>query len=100
AKARVEAALSLSVRSRVSPAGFAGVTRGAPSPPPRRADPDVSVETLAGVGPKVAERLGRLGIVTIRDLVEHIPRAYDDWSEATGFAGLALGQEATVRCAV
>ena len=36
--------------------------RPAESRAPDVVDPDVSVETLAGVGPKVAERLGRLGI--------------------------------------
>jgi ATP-dependent DNA helicase RecG len=56
------------------------------------------VQTLAGVGPKVAERLGRLGVVTVRDLAEHVPRAYLDWEEAAGFGDLAAGEEATVRC--
>jgi ATP-dependent DNA helicase RecG len=56
------------------------------------------VESLSGVGPKIAERLASLGIETVRDLVEHIPRAYLDWDEAASFADLALGQEATVRC--
>jgi ATP-dependent DNA helicase RecG len=56
------------------------------------------VESLSGVGPKIAERLASLGIETVRDLVEHIPRAYLDWDEAASFGDLALGQEATVRC--
>ena len=56
------------------------------------------MESLSGVGPKIAERLASLGIETVRDLVEHIPRAYLDWDEAASFGDLALGQEATVRC--
>jgi ATP-dependent DNA helicase RecG len=63
-------------------------------------DPDASVQTLSGVGPKVAEKLERLGLRTVRDVAEYIPRGYDDWREATGFAGLAVGEEATVRCVV
>jgi ATP-dependent DNA helicase RecG len=50
------------------------------------------------VGPRIADRLAGLGIETLRDLVEHIPRAYLDWDEAASFADLAVGQEATVRC--
>jgi ATP-dependent DNA helicase RecG len=56
------------------------------------------VHSLTGVGPKIAERLASLGIETLRDLVEHIPRAYLDWDEAASFADLAVGEEATVRC--
>ena len=63
-------------------------------------DEDAPVTTLAGVGPKVAERLGALGIETVRDLAEHVPRDFLDWSEATGFDQLRLGQEATVECTV
>jgi ATP-dependent DNA helicase RecG len=56
------------------------------------------VETLSGVGPRVAERLERLGIGSIRDLAEHIPRAYLDWEQVASFEDLAAGEEATVRC--
>jgi ATP-dependent DNA helicase RecG len=56
------------------------------------------VQSLPGVGPRIADRLAGLGIETLRDLVEHIPRAYLDWDEAASFADLAVGQEATVRC--
>jgi ATP-dependent DNA helicase RecG len=73
--------------------------QGAPRPRVR-ADESFSVTTLSGVGPKVAERLGTLGIETIGDLVEHVPRDFLDWSKATGFGALRLGQEATVECTV
>jgi ATP-dependent DNA helicase RecG len=59
---------------------------------------DRLLQTLPGVGPKMAERLEGLGLRTVRDLVEHVPRAYLDWDEAGSFADLAAGQEATVRC--
>jgi ATP-dependent DNA helicase RecG len=69
------------------------------APKPRRVDvEDRRVESLSGVGPKISDRLASLGIETVRDLVEHIPRAYLDWDEAASFADLALGEEATVRC--
>ncbi len=60
----------------------------------------MSVETLPGVGPKVGERLAALGIRTLGELVEHVPRGHLDWSRATGFASLKLGEEATVACTV
>jgi ATP-dependent DNA helicase RecG len=87
------------VTARPAPAGFAGVDQSAPTLP-IPFDPDVSVETLAGVGPKVAARLRRLGLVTVRDVAERLPRAFLDWSEAGGFDQLFAGDEATVRCTV
>ena len=61
-------------------------------------DLDVSVSTVAGVGPRVESRLEKLGIHTVRDLLEHVPRSYLDWREAASFGDLAAGEEATVRC--
>jgi ATP-dependent DNA helicase RecG len=63
-------------------------------------DERAPVTTISGVGPKVAERLAALGVQTIADLAEHVPRDFLDWSEATGFAELRLNQEATVECTV
>jgi ATP-dependent DNA helicase RecG len=61
-------------------------------------DPEASVETLKGVGAKVAGSLERLGLRTVRDLAEHVPRAYLDWEQVASFGDLAAGEEATVRC--
>ena len=65
-----------------------------------RVDPDAPLESLTGVGPKVAARLAKLGLRTVRDLAEHLPRSFLDWGEATGFRELRFGQEATVECTV
>ena len=35
---------------------------------------------------------------TVRDLAEHIPRAYLDWEQVASFGDLSAGEEATVRC--
>jgi ATP-dependent DNA helicase RecG len=82
------------------PAGFAGVVPNAVEEGARRRRPDAeaSVEVLAGVGPKVAERLAKLGIRTVRDLAEHVPRTYLDWDEVGSFGDLSAGEEGTVRC--
>ncbi len=40
----------------------------------------------------------RLGLRTVRDLAEHVPRAYLDWEQVASFADLSAGEEATVRC--
>ncbi len=65
-----------------------------------RVDAAAPTETLRGVGPKIAERLARLGVTTVSDLVEHLPRGFLDWGEATSFRELAYGQEGTVRCEI
>jgi ATP-dependent DNA helicase RecG len=81
--------------------GFAGVVLDPPETALRhRGDLDVPVDVLTGVGPKVAERLRKLGLETVRDLAEHLPRGFLSWSEAGGFDQLLAGDEATVRCAV
>ncbi|HEV3408489.1 MAG TPA: hypothetical protein VG079_07385, partial [Gaiellaceae bacterium] len=63
-------------------------------------DPAAGVETLTGVGPRIRERLAKLGLGTVRDLAEHLPRDYLDWSRVTGFGDLRIGEEATVECLV
>jgi ATP-dependent DNA helicase RecG len=88
------------IRMRSAVAGFAGMDQERLDARPARVDPDVSVDTLPGVGPKIAERLGKLGLHTVRDVVEHLPRGFLDWSEARDFGQLLVGGEATVRCTV
>jgi ATP-dependent DNA helicase RecG len=56
-----------------------------------------SVATLAGVGMERAAQLGRLGIVTIEDLLLHRPRRYEDRQRFRPIAGLELEDPATTR---
>ncbi|HXY84938.1 MAG TPA: ATP-dependent DNA helicase RecG [Gaiellaceae bacterium] len=70
------------VRSRVVlPAGFAGEASPTSWPRPRTFPTagalDRPLDTLRGVGPTVSRRLARLGLVTVRDLLEHRPFRYE-----------------------
>ena len=69
-------------RSVVEPVGFAGEAAPSQWPRPRGAPRpellDLGVETLPRVGPSLAKKLGRLGLRTIRDLLEHRPHRYEE----------------------
>ena len=56
---------------------------------------DKPVQFLKGVGPVRSEALGRIGIVTTRDLLYHVPRRYDDASTIEPIAGLQVGADVT-----
>lgn len=55
------------------------------------------VECLDGIRPSYAERLGNLGIVTIRDLLYHFPRDYDDRRTIAPIASAVEGERITVQ---
>ena len=58
------------------------------------------VTTLKGVGPKLAERLRRLGIATIGDVLLHLPLRYQDRSRLTPINQLQPGDEAQIEAEV
>ena len=57
---------------------------------------DMPVTYLKGVGPARAEALRRLGIVTARDLLFHIPHRYEDASTVAPIASLEPGMDGTI----
>src|SRR3979411_259607 len=57
---------------------------------------DMPVNYLKGVGPAPAGALRRLGIVTTRDLLVHIPHRYQDASTITPIASLETGMDGTI----
>jgi ATP-dependent DNA helicase RecG len=57
---------------------------------------DMPVNYLKGVGPVRAESLRRLGIVTARDLLYHIPHRYEDASTIAPIASLETGMDGTI----
>ena len=56
---------------------------------------DRPVQFLKGVGPVRAQALGRMGIVTARDLLFHVPRRYDDASTIDPIEHLRVGTDVT-----
>jgi ATP-dependent DNA helicase RecG len=58
---------------------------------------DRDVTALPGVGPKLAGRLrDALGIGTVRDLLEHYPRRYQDAGEVLDLSDVQEGEPATL----
>jgi ATP-dependent DNA helicase RecG len=47
------------------------------------------------VGPKRSEAFQRMGVVTARDLLYHVPRRYDDASTVSPISRLEMGMDAT-----
>ncbi|MEO7823709.1 MAG: ATP-dependent DNA helicase RecG, partial [Gemmatimonadaceae bacterium] len=57
---------------------------------------DMPVNYLKGVGPARGESLRRLGILTARDLLFHIPHRYEDASTISPIASLETGMDGTI----
>ncbi|NQT88613.1 ATP-dependent DNA helicase RecG [bacterium] len=57
---------------------------------------DQPVTALKGVGPTVAERLAKLGIATVRDLLWHFPRLHQDRTDATPIANVVVDEQTTI----
>ncbi len=56
----------------------------------------IPVERLKGVGPRLRERLQRLGIATLQDLLFHLPLRYQDRTRRRALAELEIGDEVLV----
>ena len=54
------------------------------------------VQVLKGVGPAVAEKLKRLEIYNIQDVLFHLPMRYEDRTRITPLGSLQLGQQALI----
>jgi ATP-dependent DNA helicase RecG len=52
--------------------------------------------TIAGIGPKSAKTLKKLGLETLGDLLWHLPRRYDDYSQLKTINRLWYGEEVTI----
>ena len=57
---------------------------------------ETPVQALRGVGPRLQERLQRLGLATLQDLLFHLPLRYQDRTRVTPMGSLRPGDEAVV----
>ncbi len=64
--------------------------------PPAHLTLDTSLQYVEGVGPRLAEKLARLELHTVRDVLEYFPREHVDYSQRVAIAQLTDGQTATV----
>lgn len=57
----------------------------------------IKIETLRGVGPKLAAKLAGLGIFSIYDLLFHLPLRYQDRTYITPIAACSAGMEVLIQ---
>ncbi|HSS80386.1 MAG TPA: hypothetical protein VLK24_04225, partial [Gaiellaceae bacterium] len=80
--------------------GFAGIEPPAAwprlrgTPRPERAEQAVS--SLQGVGPALEKKLAKLGLRTVRDLLEHRPHRYEAAVPERRIADLLAEEEAAI----
>jgi len=91
-----------SVKGKVAPGRRA--SRRSPAPPaPSRTAPltlETPIQYLKGVGPKRSAFFRKLGITTLRELVQHFPKRHEDRRTFGQIADLVPGQKGTVRCKI
>ncbi|STO54855.1 ATP-dependent DNA helicase RecG [Canicola haemoglobinophilus] len=56
----------------------------------------IPVNSLSGVGAAIAEKLGRIGIFNLQDLLFHLPTGYEDRTRITPIMDLRVDQYATI----
>ena len=71
-------------------------TKPIPAPSGQTAALNAPMTVLPGVGPRHAQTLSRLGLVTLRDMLYYFPRRYDDYSKLKPINRLWYGEEVTV----
>ncbi len=57
---------------------------------------DIPVTQLKGVGSALADKLARLGIVSLQDLLFHLPHRYEDRTRVISMGSLRIGDVAVV----
>ncbi len=58
---------------------------------------NLSLSEIPGIGPRFLERLGKLGIKTVRDLIYHFPARYEDFSQIYKISDVEPGEQVTIR---
>ncbi len=56
----------------------------------------VAVESLKGVGPRMAEKLAQLGIFTVQDILFHLPLRYQDRTRITPIGAVQPGSDVVI----
>jgi ATP-dependent DNA helicase RecG len=79
---------------------FAGLDQpGAWPPTPRALRPqrlELALDSLPGVAATTQRKLGRLGLATVRDVLEHRPHRYETAADEISIAALRPGEEVVV----
>ena len=79
---------------------FAGLDQpGAWPPTPRALRPqrlELALDSLPGVAATTQRKLGKLGLASVRDVLEHRPRRYETAAEEVAIAALREGEEVVV----
>ena len=57
---------------------------------------ELPIEKFLTLAPRVIQRLHTLGIKTVRELLYHFPRRYDDYSKIRPIRGLEKGEIVTI----
>jgi ATP-dependent DNA helicase RecG len=52
---------------------------------------------IHGIGPRFVMKLKKLGIITVKDLIWHFPRRYEDWRETSSIDDLEIGDSKTIK---
>jgi ATP-dependent DNA helicase RecG len=79
---------------------FAGLDQPGTWPPTARAlrpqRLELTLDSLPGVAATTRRKLGKLGLATVRDVLEHRPRRYETAADEVAIAALRQGEEVVV----